>query len=184
MPPGDHCGEQRAYKENGYFGKIDGKIRQQPENAILFTYPYKSRKHHLQTFPVVEIMILPGRRARFLIDRHAFEMHLEGVTVNKESGSSTRKDHNLYDRKGLQVMLSGFVRIRKQYGVFWLLTNLAVYLAEIPVFFICTLFATVIPGWHDKFTFPNLGGYVRNIFRVLGWTGRMIRNKPTLYKTL
>ncbi len=115
-------------------------------------------------------------------DIHA--IHLEGVTVNKESGSSTRKDHNLYDRKGLQVMLSGFVRIRKQYGVFWLLTNLAVYLAEIPVFFLCALFATLIPGKNDKFTFSHLGGYIRNIFRVLGLTGRIIRNKPTFYKAL
>lgn len=111
-------------------------------------------------------------------------IHLEGVTVNKESGSSTRKDHNPYDRKGLQVMLSGLVRIRKQYGVFWLLANLVVYLAEIPVFFLCALFATLIPGKNDKFTFPHLGGYTRNIFRILGLTGRIIRNKPTFYKVL
>jgi hypothetical protein len=111
-------------------------------------------------------------------------VHLEGVTVNKESGSFTRKDHNLYDRKGLQVMLSGFVRIRKQYGVFWLLSILSVYLAEIPVFFLCALISALIPGKKGKFTFSHLGGYIRNLSVILGLTGRIIRNKPWLYKVL
>src|SRR5450631_1609749 len=111
-------------------------------------------------------------------------IHLEGVTVNKESGSSTRKDHDPYDRKGLQVMLSGFVRIRKQYGVFWLLPILAVYLAEIPIFFLCALVVAAIPGKNDKFTIRHLGMYIRNIFMILGLTGRIVRNKPSFYKVL
>jgi GT2 family glycosyltransferase/ligand-binding sensor domain-containing protein/two-component sensor histidine kinase len=111
-------------------------------------------------------------------------IHLEGVTVNKESGSSTRKDHNLYDRKGLQVMVSGFVRIRKQYGVFWLLSILAVYLAEIPVFFLCALVAALLPARNKKFTFRHLAGYIRNVFVLLGLMPRILRNKPWFYKVL
>jgi GT2 family glycosyltransferase len=111
-------------------------------------------------------------------------IHLEGETVNKESGSSTRKDHHVYDRKGLQFMLSGFLRIRKQYGVFWLLAILFFYLAEIPLFFLGVLITGAFTKKDSELGFRHLGGYIRNVFVILGVTGRMIRNKPYFYKVL
>ncbi len=61
-------------------------------------------------------------------------IHLQGVSTNETFGSSGKGYYNLYDRKGLQIMLSNFVRIRKQFGVGWFLVQLFFYILEIPVF--------------------------------------------------
>ena len=111
-------------------------------------------------------------------------IHLEGETVNRASGSATKKHHHVYDRKGLQVMLSGLLRVRKQYGVFWFLTILFFYLAEVPVFFLCVLILGLFVKNGSVYSFRHLGGYIRNLGVILSLTGRIIRNKPYFYKLL
>ncbi|HUP11337.1 MAG TPA: glycosyltransferase family 2 protein, partial [Niastella sp.] len=67
-------------------------------------------------------------------------IHLLGETANETFGSSGKSYNNMYDRKGLQIMLSNMVRIRKQFGAGWYLFQLAGYTFNIPVFFICSFF--------------------------------------------
>ena len=47
-------------------------------------------------------------------DLHA--IHLQGETANASFNSEGKGYYNLYDQKGRQLMLSSFVRIRKQFG--------------------------------------------------------------------
>lgn len=111
-------------------------------------------------------------------------IHLQGVSANETFGSSGKGYYNFYDRKGLQIMLSNFVRIRKQWGVGWFLFHMAVYSFSVPVFFI----GSFLEG---LFRLHNLFGEWRRAFRFAGnvaglwrYTPRIIANKPYFYKVL
>ncbi len=104
-------------------------------------------------------------------------VHLQGETANKEFGSGGKGYYNFYDRKGLQIMLSNFVRIRKQFGVGWFLVQLFFYLVDIPVFFIGLLFSKI-------YSFAQFRQYCKNIGVILRLSPTIVRNKPYFYKVL
>jgi len=113
-------------------------------------------------------------------DLHA--IHLQGETANETFGSSGKGYFNLSDKKGRQIMLSNFVRIRKQFGAAWFVFHLLVYLVEIPFFFfnVC---------WHrlfssTGFSFSQFKGYCNNVLTVVRHSTTIIRNKPHFYKVL
>jgi GT2 family glycosyltransferase len=104
-------------------------------------------------------------------------IHLQGETANKEFGSGGKGYYNFYDRKGLQIMLSNFVRIRKQFGIGWFLVQLFFYLADIPVFFIGLVFSR-------RYSFAQFRHYCKNIGVILRLSPTIIGNKPYFYKVL
>lgn len=111
-------------------------------------------------------------------------IHLQGFSANQTFGSAGQGYYNLYDRKGLQIMLSNFVRIRKQFGVSWYLFHLVSYTLTIPIFFIVGIF-------HNLFTFRNLfrhfsdaGGFAKNVVRLWRYLPIIISRKPHFYKVL
>ncbi|HXO77982.1 MAG TPA: glycosyltransferase family 2 protein, partial [Puia sp.] len=87
-------------------------------------------------------------------------IHLQGEVANKEFGSGGKGYYNFYDRKGLQIMLSNFVRIRKQFGIGWFLVQLFFYLADIPVFLIGLAFS-------KRYSFVQFRHYCKNIGIIL-----------------
>ena len=109
-------------------------------------------------------------------------IHLEGQSSNESFGSSGKGYYNLYDDKGKQIMVSNFLRIRKQFGASWFLIHLLVYLFTVPIFlaglFIQKLF--FVRGYSWK----QLAGYCKNVAYVLGLSGKMIANKPHFYKAI
>ncbi len=109
-------------------------------------------------------------------------IHLQGVTANLAFGSDGKGYVNIYDRKGLQVMLSNFVRIRKQFGTAWFLVQLLLYILDIPVFFLGMLL-TKLTG-KARYTWTHFRQYCRNVGVVLGMSPRIIRNKPYFYKVI
>jgi GT2 family glycosyltransferase len=104
-------------------------------------------------------------------------VHLQGETTNQEFGSEGKGYYNFYDRKGLQVMLSNFVRIRKQFGVGWFLFQLLVYLADIPVFLLGLVFS-------KRYSLSQWLAFCKNIGAILRLTPTIIKNKPYFYKVL
>jgi GT2 family glycosyltransferase len=108
--------------------------------------------------------------------------HLQGVTANLAFGSDGKGYVNIYDRKGLQLMLSNFVRLRKEFGIGWFLFQLLIYIAEIPVFFLGVLFS----GLFGKRTYSwtVFRQYCKNVGIVIGKSGKIIRNKPYFYKVI
>jgi len=111
-------------------------------------------------------------------------LHLQGETANTAFQSTGKGYYNLFDKKGLQIMLSNFVRIRKEFGVAWFLFQLMVYLFYIPIFFICLLVSTIFHGSKKAYTFAHAIGFSSNIFFVAKMTLTIIRNKPYFYKVL
>ena len=109
-------------------------------------------------------------------------LHLQGESANIAFDSAGKGYFNLYDKKGLQIMLSNFVRIRKQFGLFWFLFDLMVYLITVPVFFVGTLFQKIF--LKQKYHFGQVKGFTKNIFQTLKFIPKIISNKPFFYKVL
>ena len=111
-------------------------------------------------------------------------IHLQGETANQEFGSAGKGYYNLYDRKGLQIMLSNFVRIRKQFGVGWFLVQLFFYLLEIPVFLAGVLLSALFVREQDRYTFSQFINYCKNTGFLVSKSVLIMRNKPYFYKVL
>ena len=108
-------------------------------------------------------------------------VHLQGGTANEAFASSGQGYHNLFDSKGRQIMLSNFVRIRKQYGAGWFLLHLLFYLAELPLFLIAVLLSKA-GARKNSYRLSQFRGYAANLAYLLGKSGTIVRNRPYFYK--
>lgn len=111
-------------------------------------------------------------------------IHLQGETANEIFGSDGKGYYNLYDRKGLQIMLSNFVRIRKQFGASWYLVQLLVYLVEIPVFIMGILISRATGKSPYRYSWTQFRRYCQNVVVILRKSPVILRNKPYFYKVL
>ncbi len=123
------------------------------------------------------------RQGKLCIYGDLHVIHLQGETANETFDSEGKGYYNLFDRKGRQIMLSNFVRIRKQFGAGWFLIHLLVYLATIPVFFIGLFFQKLIPS-NKKYSLDQFSGFCKNLFYLLGKSVIILRNRPYFYKAL
>lgn len=108
--------------------------------------------------------------------------HLQGATANEAFQSTGKGYYNLYDKKGLQILVSNFLRIRKQYGIGWFLLHLAAYTLELPVLMLTNMFRKLF----GKNTYPDglINGYKKNLGTLYSLVPKMISNKPYFYKML
>jgi GT2 family glycosyltransferase len=111
-------------------------------------------------------------------------IHLQGASADDTFQSSHRGYQNLSDKKGLQIMLSNFVRIRKQYGVAWFLFHLLVYTVTIPLFFILSFFGNLFLLRNPFREFPTAWGFASNVVKLWSYMGIIVSNKPYFYKVL
>lgn len=111
-------------------------------------------------------------------------VHLQGETSNEAFGSSGKGYYNLYDRKGLQIMLSNFVRIRKQFGVAWYLLQLACYTLTVPLFFIAAFIHRLFRAQNPFRDFPRAAAFARNVGKLWTFFTIILFNKPYFYKVL
>lgn len=111
-------------------------------------------------------------------------IHLQGESANKTFGSEGKGYYDLYSKKGLQIMLSNLVRIRKQFGIGWLLFHYVALLFEIPLFLILSLFAALF-NWKNfakEIQRPFL--YLTNVARLLKYLPVLLSGRPFFYKVL
>lgn len=111
-------------------------------------------------------------------------IHLQGESANEAFGSSGKGYYNLYDRKGLQIMLSNFVRIRKQFGAAWYLVQLAFYTFTIPVFYISSFIENIFRLRNPFAHFGMATRFAANVGRIWRFTPTILANKPYFYKVL
>jgi GT2 family glycosyltransferase len=111
-------------------------------------------------------------------------IHLQGESANETFGSTGKGYYNLYDRKGLQIMLSNFVRIRKQFGAGWFLLQLFFYIAEIPVFLTGILLSRIFSGKKARYSFSQFKNYCKNMSILVSKSLIILQNKPYFYKVL
>ncbi|MBI1344184.1 MAG: glycosyltransferase [Terrimonas sp.] len=111
-------------------------------------------------------------------------VHLQGDTSNEVFDSSGKGYYNLYDKKGLQIMVSSLLRIRKQFGSGWFLFHLLAYTITVPVFFILGILHNLARLKNPFAHFGKLGGFCKNLLKTYTLTPRMILGQPHFYKLL
>jgi GT2 family glycosyltransferase len=125
-----------------------------------------------------------GRQGKLCIFGDYHIIHLQGVSANEAFGSVGQGYMNLFDRKGLQIILSNILRIRKQYGVFWFLFHLSVFLFDIPVFFLGLLISKMFSPRSSKYSWWQFRGYFNNMMNLIRFSKKILSNKPYFYKVL
>jgi hypothetical protein len=111
-------------------------------------------------------------------------VHLQGATANEAFNSSDKGYYNLYDRKGLQIMLSNLLRIRKQLGVGWFMFHLVMYTIGVPVYLVGSLLENLVKLRNPFKQFPAAVKFGGNVIKLWLFTPRIISNKPYFYKVL
>lgn len=109
-------------------------------------------------------------------------IHLEGATINKSHNIEEKGYYNLYDKKGLQLMVSNHVRVRKQYGVGWFLILLLNYTWGVFFFWICSMLGRLFRLRNPFGEWDKVGAFGSNVLRLWGLAPTIIRHKPYFYK--
>jgi GT2 family glycosyltransferase len=110
-------------------------------------------------------------------------IHLQAGTTLPTFQSEDKAYKNIFDKKGLQIMVSTFVRIRKEFGVAWFFFILLMFILEIPVF-LTGVSVTFLFMLKNRYTFNDFFGYVKNVGKTTLLSYRIVHNKPYFYKML
>lgn len=109
-------------------------------------------------------------------------IHLQGETVNKVMNTTNKGYMDLTGKKGLQLMVSQHLRIRKQFGKGWFLFHLFMYTIEIPVLFIFSFLANLF-RLKNPFEDWNMAiSYSRNVAKIWALSGKILGGHPYFYK--
>lgn len=111
-------------------------------------------------------------------------VHLQGEVINDAAKTTGKGYTNLFNRKGLQILVSQHVRIRKQFGAAWFLFHLAVHTFEIPVFFICSFLDNLLHLKNPFAGIKQVAGFTGNVFRLWALAPSILHNKPHFYKMM
>jgi GT2 family glycosyltransferase len=111
-----------------------------------------------------------------------FTIHLQGETIEKAINIKGKGYTNLSDKKGLQLMVSHHVRIRKQFGKSWFLLHLFMHTIEIPIFFVGSFFAQIVHFKNPFIHWKQAKDYSKNVFRLWKLMPSIFHNKAHFYK--
>jgi len=110
-------------------------------------------------------------------------IHILGEVI-QDAAESDKSYFNLYDKKGLQLIVSNHLRIRKQYGVGWFLVQLLNYTFAVPIFFICSFFDHLFHLKNPFADWRKIKALTKNVWRVWKLSPKIISNKPYFYKMI
>jgi GT2 family glycosyltransferase len=101
-------------------------------------------------------------------------VHLEGVNISNASGSEVNDYSYLYDKKGLQLMVSNHLLVRKVYGLHWCLFHYLNYMLG-------ALICLIANPINQK---KNALRFMGNCLRLTTWMPAILLNVKKLYKVL
>ncbi len=109
-------------------------------------------------------------------------IHLQGESINKVTQNNTKGYADLTGKKGLQLMVSQHLRIRKQFGNDWFLFHLLMHTIEIPIFLIASFLDNL---FHLKNPFKDwkiVASFSKNVMHLWSLSPKIIKNQPYFYK--
>ncbi|MFI5153586.1 MAG: glycosyltransferase family 2 protein [Chitinophagales bacterium] len=125
-----------------------------------------------------------GKIGRLCIFGSIKVVHLQGETAGSTFGFTGKGYSNLFNRQGLQIMLSNMLRIRKQFGVFWFLFQLFIYSLDIPIFLIGLILSAPFSKSIKSYSFHQFGPFAKNVFYIWAQSPTIIMKNPHFYKVL
>jgi GT2 family glycosyltransferase len=109
-------------------------------------------------------------------------VHLIGQSIQEAAHSEDNSYTNLTDKKGLQLMVSNHLRIRKQYGVFWFMIQLLNYTWTIPFYLIIGVLDTLFSGKNPMSILKPWWGFTKNVIELWLIAPIIIARKAHFYK--
>lgn len=111
-------------------------------------------------------------------------IHLQGETATATFETKQKGYKLLHGRKGLQIMLSNFVRIRKQFGAGWYIVQMLLFTLEVPIYFVARLLANIFRfrGIFDGYV--TGAGFAKNVVRLWSYAGKILSGRPYFYKVI
>jgi GT2 family glycosyltransferase len=109
-------------------------------------------------------------------------IHLQGETVNKAQNLNDKGYYNLFDKKGLQLMVSNHLRIRKQYGIGWFIFSLLNYTWGGLVFATSGTLHHIFRLKSPVQMWKKLGNYTKNVLILWKLSPVIVKNKKHFYK--
>lgn len=108
-------------------------------------------------------------------------IHLVGALSTAAFEGESNSYNVLHDKKGMQLMLSNMLRIRKEFGLSWFLVILSFYTFTIPVYLVC---GTLHAAFTLKNQLKHFSGFSGNVFRLWKYFFKIVTGKPYFYKVL
>lgn len=111
-------------------------------------------------------------------------IHLIGATIQETTNAQDNSYETLSDKKGLQLMVSNHLRIRKQYGIFWFLFQLLNYTWAIPFALIACIINNIIQFKSPIDEMATIIKIAKNVIGVWKLTPAILFRKPHFYKCI
>ncbi len=111
-------------------------------------------------------------------------IHLQGETVKNATQTIDKGYFNLFDKKGLQLIVSNCLRIRKQFGALWFAFHLFIFSMEIPIFFIVGFVDNILHLKNFSSYWQKLKGYTSNVLHLWKLSPHIFLDNPYFYKVL
>lgn len=109
-------------------------------------------------------------------------IHLEGATTDVITKANEKGYYNLYDKKGLQLMVSNHLRVRKQYGAFWFLFLLLNYTWGVFVYWTANTLHRLFTLRNPFGEWKRIGAFAKNVLKLWSLAPKIISGKPYFYK--
>ncbi|MEO5782579.1 MAG: glycosyltransferase family 2 protein [Ginsengibacter sp.] len=109
-------------------------------------------------------------------------IHIGGGTSNNYYNTENDNSKNLWSIKARQITISRLLQIRKQFGIFYYVLIVFIFIIDIPVFVIGLFIEKIIKGKNAMYTWENVTGFIRNVGYILKYFFRILINKPFFYK--
>lgn len=111
-------------------------------------------------------------------------VHLIGTSIQATTHSVDNSYTNLSDKKGLQLMVSNHLRIRKQYGIGWCILLLLNYTWAIPYAFVASFVIQLFKGKSPFAELAYLSGFAKNVGVIWSILPTMLSGKKHFYKMI
>lgn len=109
-------------------------------------------------------------------------IHLQGESINKETETTDKGYTNLFDKKGLQLMVSNSLRVRKQFGAAWFVFHAIMFTVEIPIFVFCSFFDHLFHGRNPFTDHKKIKGFSLNVYKTWQLAPKIISGRQHFYK--
>ena len=101
-------------------------------------------------------------------------VHLEGVNISNASGSVVNDYNHVFDKKGLQLMVSNHLLVRKVYGLHWCVFHYLNYMWG-------AIICLIANPFNQK---KNALRFMANCLSLTTWMPAILLNIKKLYKVL
>jgi len=122
-----------------------------------------------------------GRAGDLVLFGDLSVIHYEGLSSKIEHTDQEKGYYELHTKRGLQLMVSNLLRIRKQYGIVWYLIILLFYCMEVIWSFIISILY-IFTGSNKQI--KRWYGFLNNIIQLCRLMPKMISGAPYFYKMI